>query len=91
MHTFYNFVFISDFLDKFCEPIVKGKTSQALQLLHETLHTVKIIIFEHSSQVKYTEFLLARCLSSSENLNGPLVFELCTFKVGTHDGTSPCD
>ena len=45
---------------------------------------MKIIIFEHASRVKDTEFLLARCLPSSENPNGPLVFILCTFKIGLY-------
>ena len=41
---------------------------------------LQITFFEHASQVKYTEFWFAHCLPSSENLNGPLVFVLCTFR-----------
>jgi len=59
-----------------------------LQLLFKTLRTMKNIIFEHASRVKYTEFLHARCLPSSENLNGSLVLVLCTFIVCTSKESS---
>ena len=69
---------------QFCEPMVKGKTMQVLQLLFETLHKLQIIFIEHASRVRYTEFWLAHCLPDSENLNGTLVFLACTFRFGLY-------
>ena len=87
--TVYNFVLISNLATSIlgrilCANSLGKKPSQILQLFFETLLRVKIIIFEHASRVKYTEFLLARCLPSSESLNGPLIFVIlgldCTSK-----------
>ena len=46
---------------------------------NNTLHQLRVL------ETMYTEFLLARCLPSSENLNGLLVFVLCTFRVGLYN------
>ena len=53
------------------------KTNQ-IEHKNNTLHQLRVL------ETMYTEFLLACCLPSSENLNGLLVFVLCTFRLGLY-------